>query len=172
MKCLKDADDLRQRLDSLGDAITTHVDSPNYGGCGVIAGCVGRALQKLDVLCEVVTPVACGREPASAVRANVTNPGSAKDWDRNGLSRSHLAVRFRYDGTTYCWDSNGLYEGGDKFGHYSTTAEFGDGLTVSECVKISSRQAGWNRDFDRRQIPLIKHLVQHHLLYGLEGEVR
>lgn len=167
MKHLKDAADLKRRLETLGDAITAHVDSPNYGGCGVIAGCVGRALQKLDVLCEVVTPVDFG-EPASVVRANVTHPGSAKDWDRNGLSRAHLAVRFRYDGATYCWDSEGLYEGGDKFGDYSTTAEFGDGLTVSECVKISSHPAGWNRTFDRRQTPLIKHLVQHHLLYGLE----
>ena len=168
MKCLKDDADLKQRLDRLGDAITAHVDAPNRGGCGLIAGCVGRALQKLDVLCEVVTPVEWGSEPAGAVRANVTNPGSAKDWDRNGLSRSHLAVRFRYGGASYCWDSDGLYDGGAKFGRYSTTAEFGDGLTVSECVKISSRQAGWSRHFDRRQIPLIKHLVQHHLLYGLE----
>lgn len=130
---------------------------------------VGRALQALDVLCEVVTPVGgWGQEPAAAVRSNVTRPGSCKDWDRNGLSRSHLAVRFRYCGATYCWDSKGLYEGGSVFGRYSTTADFGDGLTVSECVKLSSRQVGWNPDFDRRQIPLVKHLVQHYLIYGLE----
>lgn len=168
MKKLKDAADLQRRLENLGDAITANVDAPNYGGCGVIAGCVGRALQKLDVLCEVVTPVGWGSEPAAAVRANVTHPGSARDWDNNGLSRKHLAVRFRYAGATYCWDSDGLYEGASKFGGYSTTTEFGDGLTVSECVKISSRQAGWNPDFDRKQIPLVKHLVQHYLLYGLE----
>lgn len=169
MQKLKGIDDLRRRLENLGGAITEHIDRPNYGGCGVIAGKVGRALQALDVLCEVVTPVGgWNQEPAAVVRSNVTRPGSCKDWDRNGLSRMHLAVRFRYRGATYCWDSEALYEGGSVFGPYSTTAEFGDGLTVSECVKLSSRQAGWNPDFDRRQIPLVAHLVQHYLIHGLE----
>lgn len=57
MQKLKGIDDLRRRLENLGAAITEHIDSPNCGGCGVIAGKVGRALQALDVLCEVVTPV-------------------------------------------------------------------------------------------------------------------
>lgn len=167
MQNLKGIDDLLRRLENLSDAITDHIETPNHGGCGIIAGQVGRILQALDVLCEVVTPVGEWGEPAAEVRSNVTHPGSYKDWDSNGLDRRHLAVRFRYCGATYCWDSNGLYEGGSDFGGYSTTAEFGDGLTVSECIKLSSYRAGWNDTFDRRQIPLIKHLVRHYLVYGL-----
>lgn len=159
-----------RRLRKLSQAITTHIKRPNNGGCAVVAGIVAGHLEKLGVMVEVVTPCGWGSQPAAKVRAAVSDTKDPYDWSNNGLSRTHLAVRFRSGKRTYTWDSDGLKYGAGTFGEdreYSTTAKFGDGLSVKECMAIASSRAGWNRSFDRKQIPLIKHLAQHHLQYGL-----
>ncbi len=163
--------ELLRRLSRTAKAITEHIHEPNYGGCGVIAALVGQEISDLGFMVEVVTPVGnwYGR-PAAEVRANIVNPARARDWDENGLSRSHLAVRFRSSGRTYTWDSDGLRRGGARFGRdgrYQTSTSFGDGLHINEAKVMSARQAGWNRQFVRKQIPLLRHLVVHHMRYGL-----
>ena len=40
----------------------------------------------------------------------------------------------------------------------------GEGMTVQECIEISSTPRGWNSTFDRRQIPLMRKLAHQHLL--------
>lgn len=132
----------------------------------------------MGVMVEVVTPVSIRAslwscKPAATVRLKVKDPKDPKDWDENGLSRTHLAVRFRSAGKTYTWDSDRLVQSTSSFGRrcddepYTTSKKFGDGMSVEECVAIASTSEGWNRRFDRKQIPLIKHLIKHHLTYGL-----
>jgi hypothetical protein len=160
---------LVRQLRKLAEKITEHIDSPNYGGCGVIAGIVGKHLQGRGYMVEVVTP--CDTYyglPAAKVRANVRNVDDVEEWDDNGLSRRHLAVRFRSNGRCYTWDSDGLRLGVSKFGKadYVTSKKFGDGLSVAECIKISSSGRSWNPSFDRGQIPKIRHLAAHYLKFN------
>lgn len=156
--------ELERRFDNLQAAIAEHIENINYGGCGVVAGFAGRVLEALDVPVDVLTPY----RPASDVRPQVEKPGSARNWSQNGLERSHLVVRFRMDGVSTTWDAVlGLGGGRQVGGWASGDAEFGDGLTVTECVAMSSRQAGWNPDFDRKQIPKLRALVDYHLLHGM-----
>lgn len=161
--------ELLRRLRRLSKAVTVQIEDVNFGGCGVLAGMVGTQLLRLGVMVEVVTP--CDYfVPAAEARGSVSDPSDPRGWDDNGLSRSHLAVRFRSSRRTYTWDSDGTRPGGARFGGgvgYATDARFGNGLSVLECVRMSSRQAGWNRDFDRKQIPLLWHLVQQYLARGL-----
>lgn len=172
MKSIQTTKDLKNRLAQLSKAISYEIEDPNSGGCGVIAGKVGKALQKLGVECEVVTPVdhsASWMQPPVRVRSNVKHAGSCYDWDRNGLDRTHLAVRIKHKKSLFCWDSDGITKKKNAFGicnEYRAPENFGEGLTVEECVKISSKQKGWNRSFCRSQIPAITKLVRKHLLNG------
>lgn len=156
--------ELLRRLVNLRATIDASVENINYGGCGVIAAAVGKALIALDVPCDVLTPW----RPAAEVRGNVKKTGSARDWSSNGLSRSHLVIRFRIDGETMTWDTACGIKGPHDVGNYKTGgAEFGDGLTIRECTAMCARQAGWNPDFDRRQIPMVRAAVAHHVLHGM-----
>jgi hypothetical protein len=167
MKAIKTTKELKKRLAVLAEAISDNIEYPNSGGCGVIAAKVGSALQKLGVDCEVVTPTYRAESVPMQVRFRVQQIGSCKDWDRNGLNRNHLAVRVKHKKSTFCWDSDGLTKK-DKFGTggYPAPSKFGEGLTVEECKKISSRQKGWNSTFCRSQIPQITKLVNKYLLNG------
>lgn len=161
--------ELLRRLRKLSKAITLHIDRVNWGGCAVVAGLAGKHLQAQGVMVEVVTSIGWGGMPAGKIRHRVSNTKDPQDWSNNGLSRSHLAIRFRSGRRTYTWDSDGVLAGAGVFGKAktATTPAFGDGLSVQECIEMSRTGRGWNPDFDRKQIPMLRHLVQHHLGYGL-----
>ena len=56
----------------------------------------------------------------------------------------------------------GRYECGEP--SHVADYPFGEGMTVQECIEISSTDDGWNSTFDRRQIPLMRKLAQQCLL--------
>lgn len=167
---------LKRRLRRLSRALNTQTRGDiNWGGCGVMAGIVGEILELWGIPVEVVTPAEyCDEVSPKEARERMEYWGenwTANDWDSNGLSRSHLAVRFKLRGKLYTWDSAGLlcsdrYFGRRADGSPSRCADypFGDGMTVQECIEISSTQDGWNTVFDRRQIPLMRELAYQHLL--------
>lgn len=171
--------ELLRRLRRLRKSLNATCEFINWGGCGVVAAAVGAALERRDIPCDVATPCRLVGDvwqtgsAANEVRGLVTDPTDPFDWSINGLSRSHLAVRFRIDGRTYLWDSDGLYST-TRYGKrddgtlvHVAAGQLGDGLTVKECAAISAKARGWNSTFKRAQIPLIRHLVTHHLEYGL-----
>lgn len=140
-----------------------------------MAGIVGEILELLGIPVEVVTPAEeyWGTPPREA-RERMEYFGenwTVWDWDNNGLSRAHLAVRFKLRGKVYTWDSDGLLCSDRYFGRladgspaHSADYQFGAGMTVQECIEISSTPDGWNERFDRRQIPLMRELAHQHLL--------
>lgn len=108
---------------------------------------------------------------ACHIRNNVSRRNNVQDWDREGLRRSHLAVRFQVGGELFVWDSDGAVKGGRKFGldgasepRYECWAPFGKGMQVRECGAIAGVQHGaWNSSFDREQIPTMQRLVSQFL---------
>lgn len=171
--------ELKRRLRRLSRALNTQtLGDINCGGCGVMAGIVGEILELLGIPVEVVTPVEydwCVTPKEARKRLQAKYWGSknwtAHDWDNNGLYRLHLAVRFQMRGKTYTWDSDGLLCSDKFFGRrycgepsHVANYPFGDGMTVAECVHISSTPNGWNPRFDRLQIPLMRELAYRHLL--------
>ena len=170
---------MRRKLRKLSAALKAHgMYDINHGGCGVMAGIVGEILESLGVPVEVVTSSHCGCSPAKARRRLYWDIEDEHDvrwdnsaWDSAGVNRSHLAVRFMLGRDMYTWDSDGLIKSGKYFGrddcgkptHYAKYP-FGEGMTVAECVYISSCGQGWNRTFNRRQIPQMREIVYQHLL--------
>lgn len=172
--------EIKRRLRRLSRALNTQTKGDiNSGGCGVMAGIVGEILEQQGIPAEVVTPSddaeGWGVPPKEARERLLAEywggDWTARDWDENGLYRSHLAVRFWLGGKLYTWDSNGLLcsdklFGRNKWGEPTHVADypFGEGMTVQECIEISSISDGWNSTFDRRQIPLMRELAHQHLL--------
>lgn len=170
--------ELKRRLRRLSRALNTQTYGDiNYGGCGVMAGIVGEILEMWGIPVEVVTPSDddSGVPPKLArERLQAEYWGehwTAADWDNNGLSRSHLAVRFMLGGKLHTWDSDGLLCSNRFFGRlkcgeplHEADYPFGAGMTVQECIEISSKADGWNDMFDRAQIPLMRELAYQHLL--------
>lgn len=169
---------IKRRLRRLSRALNTYTRGDiNYGGCGVIAGIVGEILEMWGIPVEVVTPTGkdrgtTPREARERLVAEYWGEGwTAYDWDENGLYRAHLAVRFKLGGKVYTWDSDGLlcsdrFFGRNEYGEPSYCADypFGDGMTVQECIEISSTAEGWNTCFDRDQIPTMRELARKYLL--------
>ena len=168
--------ELKRRLRRLSRALNTRTTDINWGGCGVMAGIVGEILELWGIPVEVVTPAEYDwgvppKEARERLQAEYWGENwTAHDWDNNGLYRSHLAVRFVLGGKLHTWDSDGLlcserYFGRRECGEPSHVADypFGEGMTVQECIEISSTSEGWNIKFDRRQIPLMRELAYQHL---------
>ena len=169
--------ELKRRLRRLSRALNTQTCDINWGGCGVMAGIVGEILELLGIPVEVVTPAGeyWGKSPKKArerLQAEYWGKNwTAHAWDANGLYRAHLAVRFVLGGKLHTWDSDGLlcsdkFFGRRECGEPSCVADypFGDGLTVQECIEISSTPENWSSTFDRDQIPQMRELAYQHLL--------
>ena len=170
---------MRRKLRKLSAALQAHgMYDINWGGCGVMAGIVGEILELLGVPVEVVTSSDCGCSPAEARQRLYWNIEAENDgrwdnsaWDSEGVSRTHLAVRFMLGRDMYTWDSDGLIKSDKYFGRrdcgeppYVADYPFGEGMTVAECAHISSDPEGWNSTFDRSQIPQMRELAYQHLL--------
>lgn len=98
-----------RHLRQLADAITSEIDSPNYGGCCVIASRVAERLTRLGVEAECITSRSRWGEPCNApaeVRHLVEDPADMQQWEENGVTFTHVAVRFRLNGRVYTWDSD------------------------------------------------------------------
>lgn len=165
--------ELLRRLRKLGKAINEHIDAPNYGGCAVIAALVSTQLQGLGVEVEVVTKDSRWGNAMNApakVRGNLRPCPSAHEWESEDVSFGHVAVRFRSKGRCWTWDSESMHRCGSYFGperRYSAAGKFGEGLTPKEAQACADTKKFWNTDFNRKQIPKLRTLVDYHLKYGL-----
>ena len=129
-----------------------------------MAAMVGRHLERMGLVCDVATPTTYEQPHAGAIRNKVADRSDPDDWSSNGLSRGHLAVRFRIGPTVHMWDSDeGVGHRHTYFMSGLTTKGFRLGLTVSECEWISSQQRGWNACFYRGQIPGMQEMVDEYL---------
>jgi hypothetical protein len=98
---------------------------------------------------------------------------SCEDWDGAGISRTHLALRFKTkSGKVYTYDSEILLPGSSMFGDalYETDPKFGSGLTLDETRGICEHEDDWNSAFDRKQIPDLQSLVNR--FFPEQGEFK
>ena len=143
----------------------------NYGGCGIVAAMVGREMQKLGFEVDVVTPT--NKSSKTSIPAVVRNKlkkkkkdrNDAMVWSSNGLSRAHLALRFKIGKRLYTWDTDVLHRDGKYFGDvaYYCGYRFGRGLTVRETSAMCVQKLGWNETFPRDQIPELRKIVKDHM---------
>ncbi len=156
-----------QILQKMGQEMNSVTATVNWGGCAIVAAMVGREMQKLWFEVDIVTPVygEGNYKNGSEVAKKIENRNSAWEWSEKGLSRAHLALRFRLGRKLYTWDTDVLTRNGSEFGRgeYPCRYPFGNGLTVKDTEAMCVPQEGWNRYFDRAHVPALKAICLDHM---------
>ena len=162
---------LIKMLNELGKDAEQHLKNLNSGGCAVFAAHVGYALKYRAGLSNVVIRIGnpwaddeSDLVSVDEVRNNVHPNANASQWDSAGLIFGHVILEFVTGKTKKKlrhYDSSGVT------GASNVTNNFGFNLhpgymTVEEGLQIASEQDGWNRCFDREQIPQLIQIIDKH----------
>jgi hypothetical protein len=156
---------LKVQLQILAKELTEECSNINQGGCAVMAAIIGKELQSLGVQLDIVTPAHRRRYSPFNARKKLSqnNDNSVSDWEYEGVSFGHLAVRFSLGKRLWTWDSGGLKLGGTTYGdHRCWIAKypFGHGMTVAECKIIAGTKEEWNKSFDRNKILPLRRIIK------------
>ncbi len=156
---------LKKQLRILANELTEKCDNINYGGCAVMAAIVGKELDSMGVMVDIVTRSHRRQySPFNARKKLSTNSNNTvPDWEYHGVSFGHVAVRFRLGKRLWTWDSDGLSLGGTTYGarrYCEARYPFGHGMTVSECKTVAGTKEGWNESFDRSNILALRRIVK------------
>ena len=131
----------------------------NNGGCCVVAGLVGKALELQGI--EVIG----GAVETSAYSVDDVRQYKARSYSKNWWMSSkhnfqHVRLVFRVDGQEWVWDTD--YANPRPF--RKGTIDYADGfLTPDEMLEISSTPDGWNSMFPRETIPRIARAINRYL---------
>lgn len=148
-------------LDKLGDKINNNISLVNCGGCCVVAHHVCTSLRAMGVKAKVVVyDPSCplvNTVRRKLMKYNESNRNTV-DWQRRGLGFWHVLVEFQYRGERYLFDSDGCVKKAES----RYTKHLKGALALAETEGLISAQEGWNRDFDRKQIPKLEKIIQKH----------
>lgn len=153
--------DLIGELNSLGMDVNCKFKQINYGGCGVYAALVGKALQDMNVKVKVLLAGAwhgCDSHVDEA-RKFVKNVGRKRQWCDNGVSFGHVGLEFYWKGRKYHYDSNGCHKPEKSL---DGCLIYKGRLTVEECIAVAREREGWNESFNRRGLPTLRKMVKDH----------
>lgn len=150
---------LIRELNKLAKNINKDTHNVNCGGCCVVASEVAKFLHKLVPTRIVLLNSFWGgpNKDLNAIRNKVSDPLVMKEWYRNDIDFAHVIVEFDWRGKTYMFDSEGLCTDGK----WKLRAHQGE-LTLDEALAFAASEEGWNRRFNRDQIPIIKNHVETH----------
>jgi hypothetical protein len=162
---------LLKMLNELGKEADNHISSLNRGGCAVFAAHVGYYLKYRAGIKDVKLRVGhswAGNSDAipavDEVRNNVHPNANAAEWSAAGLNFGHVIVEFttgKMRKTARHYDSDGVTKQANVTNNFGFSLHPGS-MTVEEGLQIASEQDGWNRQFDREQIPTLINIIDKH----------
>lgn len=143
-------------LNQLGTELEYNFYALNAGGCCVVAAALAEELSKI-VPCQVRVSGLAQVESIDEARPNVRR-NTADEWDNRGIDVGHVFVQATIDGVNYFVDSNGVkrYSDRDPTCHMPVIEGC---LTLQEAIEMADSREGWNRAFNRQQIPAIRGLI-------------
>jgi len=126
----------------------------NQGGCAVVAAIVGKQLSELIDVEVLVEP---GWDDYGSIREiqqveDTSEFQDTSDWNNRGVSFRHVVLKVKIEGEWIIFDSDGIQD-------YYPGEYFDGSLTISEVETIAFRPIGWNKAFDRDQIPEMQQAV-------------
>lgn len=134
----------------------------NYGGCGVFAALLGEALHNAgyEVSIRMVGYVEPPTLPLRLIREHVqfaaeadSSKVSVRHWNRYGVDNSHVFVKVRINDRDWLLDSDGLH----KYDHEERPSQVD--IELDDLLSFVWNPAGWNSEFNRKQIPALKKKV-------------
>lgn len=152
---------LLKTLRNISKEANQNVENINLGGCAVMASIIAKELLKCGVQAE---GVCFGQAPSQVRKFLVKGKIYARDWEDNGVCFHHVAVRFKYAGRVFTYDTDRLHRQGNIFGESLTPIKykFGHGMSLKELEKVSKEKHFWNREFNRDNIPRLRNIVKKH----------
>jgi hypothetical protein len=156
------------KLNVLADEVSNQIERVNNGGCAVYAAHVGYHLKYIRGLKDVVLRVGdyCsddGNRSIESFRKKVKSNAAPRDWNRAGVYFGHVILEFRYRGKLYHYDSAGGVVRASDVTVLNEYPLYDGHMTVEEGLAIASVSEGWNKMFDRKQIPKLIKLINEHL---------
>ena len=145
-------------LQTLARTINQNIVNVNNGGCCVFAALVSERLKDFyDVNVNVYGyNIGVSIDDARSTIKKQT----LSEWNNKGVNFGHVVVEYKdkrgikreYDSTgNHKADGSICYEYNKTEGH----------LTLKETKILASRKAGWNKSFDRKQIPTMKRIINN-----------
>jgi hypothetical protein len=153
---------LRQQLNELGEIVSDLYPDINHGGCCVYASLVAQELLRKNVNCSgIVTDwYSGGKGNIDEARPNIKS-NTVDEWESNGVALNHVALEFSIGERKYHYDTSGVKLANRRI--FKGQPLYGGRLNAAEMMQLASRQQGWNRDFRRKDIPIIRKLVKFYL---------
>lgn len=148
--------DLLEHIDDLCRKVHKSTERINAGGCAIFASFMAQCLEKYG---PVSIAVGTDESPVSIDKARKhINSNEVHEWNKRGIYFAHVVVEFEYQGVKYHIDSTGVHDEAVKthLGHFQILK---GRLTVQEVTELASCDKGWNWCFDRKQIPMIKRMI-------------
>lgn len=138
----------------------------NSGGCGVIASLVAP---HISMYYPTIVRAFDDDEVVDLNKIRPTVKGKTlTSWNSKNVHLGHIMLEIMVDGTSYYYDTNGLYKNKPpkKLGNCVLFPHIGF-LTYEEVRTISSYKSGWNTRFDRQRIPALKNCVDQFFLNSI-----
>lgn len=158
-------------LNKLGEEAEAKIANLNSGGCAVFAAHVGYHLKYRAGINDVALRIGhswaedeSDTVPVEEARNNLHPNANASEWNAAGLSFGHVILEFKTGKTKPQWhhyDSSGVTGVSRVTNNFGFLLHPGE-MTVEEGLAIAADQAGWNEQFDRRQIPALIRLIDKH----------
>ncbi len=156
--------DLVTALDMLGSEVNERFPNIDSGGCCVYASIVAAALKKHDI--EAVGIVASWTAEGSRLNIDKIRTNIEKNtvftWNDNGISFTHVGLEFRINGRLKYYDSKGVKRAN---GTLDEMKVYKGRLSCDEMKKLAADWKGWNRSFNRDDIPALRRLVKSRLKF-------
>lgn len=150
--------DVVTTLNNLGFSVKQNYRRINCGGCGVYAALIVEQLQKLGIRSSgIVAAYNTKNVSLAKARDNIKNKADQREWDKNGIAFYHVGVEFFLDGKRYHYDTSGVHPAAKELDNMSI---YRGRMRLEDLKAIAGTERGWNKTFDRKDIPAIRKMVK------------
>jgi len=148
------------QLTNLAKEVTKKFPNINDGGCCIFAALVAKELQHI---CPVrIIGFSSDSTNIDLVRPNILN-NTCREWGDNGVDFNHIVVEINAkiisndEGDKWHYDANGIFASNGSI--CIDKVQLKGSLSVKEAIELANNPEGWNRDFDRTDIPKLEKVI-------------
>lgn len=157
---------VRKCLAAIASEVSRNVDNVNSGGCGVYAVELAKRMKKLGFTDMKLRVYGYPKENNERL-VNVTsverkvfgdNPSdNIRDWNVNGVHFCHVRMEWGFR----MWDVKGDVPAKSDKAWYWCPRHPGS-ISLNALNRLTAKKIGWNRAFDRTQIPRMRRIMDKH----------
>ncbi len=145
---------LIDKLNTIATEVSTKINYINHGGCCVFASLIAQHINSLLPMKIVV--FSYGKTKSINMARKHIHNNKLSEWNDNGVYFGHVMIELTVDDKTFLYDSNGISSTRNTINGYG---KLPGELTLLEATELAEDSVGWNEDFNRDKIPLMKDII-------------